>query len=69
MLRKLIHLGNKFLYGLHVYHGGHHALKGGMQLFGMVSYVILNTITGKVKKISITMWVLFVIFLLKFFIK
>ena len=38
-------------------------------LFGMVSYVILNTITGKVKKISITMWVLFVIFLLKFFIK
>jgi len=35
-------------------------------LIGVISYVVLNAVTGKAKKISITMWVLAVLFILKY---
>ena len=35
-------------------------------LLGMISYVALNACTGKFKKISITMWILAVLFVLKY---
>ena len=35
-------------------------------LLGVITYVILNAITGKAKKISITMWVLAALFVLKY---
>jgi AGZA family xanthine/uracil permease-like MFS transporter len=38
-------------------------------VYGLLSYVILKTVTGKVKEISVVSWVLFIIFLLRFFIK
>jgi AGZA family xanthine/uracil permease-like MFS transporter len=37
-------------------------------VFGMLSYVIINTLTGKWKKISLVMYILSVFFVLKFFI-
>ncbi|MDR2403029.1 MAG: NCS2 family permease [Spirochaetaceae bacterium] len=38
-------------------------------VYGILSYVILKLVTGKVKDISLVTWVLFVIFILRFFIK
>jgi AGZA family xanthine/uracil permease-like MFS transporter len=38
-------------------------------VYGLLSYVILKTVTGKFKEISAVSWVLFIIFLLRFFIK
>jgi AGZA family xanthine/uracil permease-like MFS transporter len=38
-------------------------------VYGILSYVILKTATGKLKDISVVTWVLFVIFVLRFFIK
>ena len=35
-------------------------------LLGMISYVVINAICGKFKKISVTMWVLAVLFLLRY---
>ncbi len=35
-------------------------------LLGMISYVVINAIGGKFKKISITMWVLAILFLLRY---
>ncbi len=35
-------------------------------LLGMISYVVINAIGGKFKKISVTMWVLAVLFLLRY---
>ena len=35
-------------------------------LIGMISYVVINAVCGKFKKISITMWVLAVLFLLRY---
>ena len=35
-------------------------------LIGMIAYVVLNAITGKIRKISITMWVLAVLFVMKY---
>ena len=35
-------------------------------LLGMISYVAINACTGKFKKISITMWILAVLFVLKY---
>ena len=35
-------------------------------LIGVISYVLLNAVSGKFKKISITMWVLAVLFILKY---
>ncbi len=35
-------------------------------LLGMISYVVINAISGKFKKISVTMWVLAVLFLLRY---
>ena len=35
-------------------------------LLGMISYVIINAICGKFKKISVTMWVLAILFLLRY---
>ena len=37
-------------------------------VFGMISYVILKAVTGKFKDISLTMWVLAIIFLARIFI-
>lgn len=34
-------------------------------VFGMLSFVILKTLSGKLKHISITMWVIFVLFIVK----
>ena len=38
-------------------------------VYGVLSYVILKLVTGKVKDISVVTWVLFVVFFLRFFIK
>jgi AGZA family xanthine/uracil permease-like MFS transporter len=38
-------------------------------VYGILSYVILKTVTGKLKDISVVTWVLFVVFILRFFIK
>jgi AGZA family xanthine/uracil permease-like MFS transporter len=38
-------------------------------VYGVLSYVVLKTATGKFKDITIVTWVLFVIFLLRFFMK
>ena len=35
-------------------------------LIGVISYVVLNALTGKVKKVSVTMWVLAVLFILRY---
>lgn len=35
-------------------------------LLGMITYVVLNACTGKAKKISVTMWVLGVLFILRY---
>ena len=35
-------------------------------LLGMISYVVINAICGKFKKISVTMWVLAILFLLRY---
>ena len=35
-------------------------------LIGVISYVLLNALSGKFKKISVTMWVLAVLFVLKY---
>ena len=35
-------------------------------LIGVISYVVLNAVTGKAKKVSITMWILAVLFILKY---
>ncbi len=35
-------------------------------LLGMISYVVINAISGKFKKISVTMWVLAILFLLRY---
>ena len=37
-------------------------------VFGMLSYVIINTLTGKWKKISLVMYILSIFFVLKFLI-
>ncbi|MDR2102009.1 MAG: NCS2 family permease, partial [Treponema sp.] len=37
-------------------------------VYGILSYVILKTATGKLKDITVITWVLFVIFVLRFFI-
>jgi len=37
-------------------------------VFGMLSYVLLKAFTGKVKQVSLVMWVLFLFFLLKFLV-
>ncbi|MDR2304742.1 MAG: NCS2 family permease [Treponema sp.] len=38
-------------------------------VYGVISYVVLKIVTGKLKDITIVAWVLFVIFVLRFFIK
>lgn len=38
-------------------------------VWGVLSYVLLNVITGRIKKISVITWILFVIFILRFFLK
>jgi AGZA family xanthine/uracil permease-like MFS transporter len=38
-------------------------------VWGLISYVILKAVTGKIKDISIMSWILFVIFVARFFIK
>src|SRR5574344_65738 len=35
-------------------------------MLGMVTYVLINTFTGKIKKISIAMWVLAILFVLRY---
>jgi AGZA family xanthine/uracil permease-like MFS transporter len=37
-------------------------------VYGLLSYVVLKTLTGKFRDISMISWVLFVIFVLRFFI-
>ena len=37
-------------------------------LIGVISYVVLNALSGKFKKISVTMWILAVLFVLKYII-
>lgn len=37
-------------------------------VFGMLAYVLLKALSGRIKEVSIVMWVLTVLFLLKFFI-
>lgn len=38
-------------------------------VWGVLAYVLLNVITGRIKKISVITWILFVIFILRFFLK
>lgn len=38
-------------------------------VWGVLAYVSLNVITGRIKKISVITWILFVIFILRFFLK
>jgi AGZA family xanthine/uracil permease-like MFS transporter len=38
-------------------------------VYGLLSYVVLKAFTRKFKDISVVAWVLFVIFILRFFIK
>ena len=35
-------------------------------MLGLISYVVLNGLTGKFKKISIMMWVLAILFVLRY---
>lgn len=35
-------------------------------MLGMVSYVVINALTGKFKKVSVTMWILAVLFVLRY---
>lgn len=35
-------------------------------MLGMISYVLINTLTGKFKKVSVTMWILAVLFVLRY---
>ena len=35
-------------------------------MLGLISYVFLNTLTGKVKKVSIMMWILAILFILRY---
>ena len=35
-------------------------------MLGMISYVVINALTGKFKKVSVTMWILAVLFLLRY---
>lgn len=35
-------------------------------MLGMISYVVINTLTGKFKKVSVTMWILAVLFVLRY---
>jgi AGZA family xanthine/uracil permease-like MFS transporter len=37
-------------------------------VYGLLAYVILKLVTGKIKEISVVTWILFVIFILRFFI-
>ncbi|MGF7137766.1 NCS2 family permease [Roseimarinus sediminis] len=37
-------------------------------VFGMLAYVVLKALSGKIKEVSVVMWVLAVLFVLKFFI-
>lgn len=38
-------------------------------VWGVLAYVSLNVITGRIKKISVITWILFVVFILRFFLK
>jgi len=38
-------------------------------VFGMMTYVILKVATGKFKDVSVITWVLFIVFILRFFVK
>ncbi|MDR2897942.1 MAG: NCS2 family permease [Spirochaetaceae bacterium] len=38
-------------------------------VYGLLSYVVLKLVTGKVKQISVITWILFIVFILRFFIK
>ena len=35
-------------------------------MLGMISFVVLNALTGKFKKISVMMWILAVLFILRY---
>ena len=35
-------------------------------LIGVIAYVVMNACAGKIKKISITMWILAVLFILRY---
>ena len=35
-------------------------------MLGMISFVVLNALTGKFKKISVMMWILAVLFVLRY---
>ena len=35
-------------------------------MLGLISYVFLNTLTGKVKKVSVMMWILAILFILRY---
>ena len=35
-------------------------------MLGMISYVVINALTGKFKKVSVTMWILVVLFVLRY---
>ena len=35
-------------------------------MLGMISYVVINALTGKFKKVSVTMWILAVLFVLRY---
>jgi AGZA family xanthine/uracil permease-like MFS transporter len=35
-------------------------------MLGLISYVVLNALTGKFKKISIMMWILAILFILRY---
>ena len=32
----------------------------------MISYVVINALTGKFKKVSVTMWILAILFVLRY---
>jgi AGZA family xanthine/uracil permease-like MFS transporter len=38
-------------------------------VYGVLSYVILKTVTGKFRDITVVTWILFVIFVLRFVLK
>ncbi|MDR2029163.1 MAG: NCS2 family permease, partial [Treponema sp.] len=38
-------------------------------VYGLLSYVILKTLTGKFRDVTVVTWILFIIFILRFFIK
>lgn len=35
-------------------------------MFGMIAYALINTFTGKLKKVSVTLWVLAILFILRY---